>query len=157
MIRWSVAADRNPILDFTLATGFFRPNEMDIAVEVLDDALAKGPGGHYQSYTSEIDGRPAGWVCFGPTPCTEGTFDIYWIVVAPDAQGRGIGRELLDHAEQLIAGRGGRMTVAETAGRDSYEPTRQFYLHRGYHEAARVAEFYAPGDDKVIFVKRLGS
>lgn len=154
-IRWSSGADRDAIVDFTRATEFFREDEMQIAIEVLDEALAKGPAGHYQSYTAECGGAPAGWVCFGPTPCTVGTYDVYWIVVAPAAQNKGLGSLLLAHAEQLIAAGGGRLSIVETSGRSIYDATRQFYLRRGYHEAARVEEFYAPGDDQVIYVKRL--
>lgn len=156
-MRWTVAADRDAIVHFTRATGFFREDEMQTAIEVLDEALAKGAAGHYQSYTAESDGLPVGWVCFGPTPCTVGTYDVYWIAVAPAAQNQGLGSLLLTHAEQLITATGGRLSVAETSGRPVYDATRQFYLRRGYREAARVEEFYAPGDDKIIYTKRLGA
>jgi ribosomal protein S18 acetylase RimI-like enzyme len=155
ILRRSAPADRDAIIRFTHATGFFRPDELDVAAEVLDEALAKGPSGHYQSYTAEVAGAPVGWVCFGPTPCTLGTFDIYWIVTAPERRGSGVGTTLLRQAEKLIGEQSGRIAVAETSGRAEYEPTRQFYLKRGYHEAARVADFYAPGDDKIIYVKLL--
>ena len=155
-IRRTLPGDRDGILRFSRETGFFRPDEVDVAAEVLDDALAKGPEGHYQSYAAEAGGAPIGWVCFGPAPCTLGTFDIYWIVVAPACKGSGVGTALLAHAERLIVERGGRMAVAETNGRSSYEPTRQFYLRRGYVEAARVPDFYGSGDDKLIYCKRLG-
>jgi len=158
VIRMTEPSDRDVILDFMRRMGMFRPDEMDVAAEVLDDALAKGPGGHYQSFVcSDAVRRSAiGWVCFGPTPCTVGTFDIYWIAVARDCQGRGVGKALMARAERLIAARGGRLAVVETNGRDEYEPTRQFYLRCGYAVGARVADFYAPGDDKVILIKRLG-
>jgi D-alanine-D-alanine ligase len=155
-IRYNESRDRDPVLAFLAATGFFRPDERVIAQEVLDEALAKGPGGHYQSFVAELDGRAAGWVCVGPTPCTVGTFDIYWIGVDPAVQGRGVGKALMRHAEDLIARRGGRMAVVETSGRAIYDSTRRFYLALDYHEAARVTDFYAPGDDKVIYTKRLG-
>jgi GNAT superfamily N-acetyltransferase len=136
-----------------LATGMFRPDEIDIAAEVLDDALAKGPSGHYQSCTAELSGRAVGWVCFGPTPCTVGTYDIYWIAVCRTVQGKGIGKALMAHSERSIGQFGGRLAVVETNGREQYEPTRQFYLRCGYGIAARVKDFYSVGDDKVIFTK----
>ena len=154
-IRWTEAEDRDVILQFTRASGFFRPDEMDIAVEVLDDSLAKGPAGHYQSYTAEVKRRAAGWVCFGPTACTLGTFDVYWVVTAPECQGHGIGSALMDHTESEIRKLGGRLAVAETAGRVQYEPTREFYLERGYAASSRIKDFYAPGDDKIVFTKPL--
>ena len=154
-IRWSMQTDRQAVLDLLAGTGVFRPGELDIAREVLDDALRAGPAGHYQSYTAELDGRAVGWVCFGPTPCTEGTFDMYWLAVDIRCQKRGIGRALMLRAEDQIVRRGGRLVVVETSGRADYEPTRHFYLRLGYHEASRVADFYAPGDDKVTYTKRL--
>ncbi len=96
---------------------------------------------------------PVGWICWGPTPCTLGTFDIYWIGVAPAWQGRGIGRALTNFAEQAITEHGGRLFVVETSSREAYIPTRRFYEALGYWEAGRLPDFYGPGDDKVIFLK----
>jgi D-alanine-D-alanine ligase len=155
-IRWSRPEDRDGILKFMVETGFFHDYEMEIAREVLDEALGKGPEGHYQSYTAELDGQPVGWVCFGLVPCTQGTYDLYWIAVSRQSQGRGVGADLMRVAEKLIAERGGRVIVVETSSRPLYHPTRQFYLKLGYREESHLHDFYAPGDGKVTFVKRLG-
>lgn len=154
-IRYSEPHDRDAVLTFLAATGFFRDDEMTIAAEVLDEANAKGPQGHYQSFVAEEGGQPVGWICIGPTPCTLGTFDIYWMGVTPDRQGKGIGAALLRHAEALIRERGGRLSIIETSGRPIYESTRGFYLKLGYREVARIADFYAPGDAKVMYAKDL--
>lgn len=154
-IRRSEPGDRPALLEAMASTRFFRPDEIEIALEVLDEALAKGPQGHYQSFTLVDAAGPAGWVCFGPTPCTVGTFDVYWIAVSADRQGRGYGARLMAFAEDGIRERGGRLAIVETNGREMYHPTRQFYRKVGYDEGARVRDFYAPGDDKVVFVKRL--
>lgn len=151
--RWCLPRDRQVVLSFLADTGFFRPDEIDIAREVLDAAIADGPKGHYQSFVACINQDTVGWICYGPTPCTLGTFDIYWIGVAPAWQGRGIGRALTVFAEQAISQRGGRLLVIETSSRETYRPTRQFYEALGYREAARIAEFYGPGDHKVVLVK----
>ncbi len=154
-IRWTVNEDRDAILKLITDTNVFRPDEIVIAEEVLDDALVRGENGHYQSYTFMRDNRPVGWVCFGPTPCTVGTFDVYWLATDPAFQGKGIGKALMAHAERLITERGGRLSVVETAGRAVYTPTRTFYERRGYRQAARVPDFYGVGDDKVIYTKPL--
>jgi D-alanine-D-alanine ligase len=156
-IRRTLSADRDAILEFMVTTEFFRDDEIEIAREVLDDALAKGHEGHYQSFTAEADGRPAGWVCYGPAPCALGTWDIYWIAVDPRRQSRGLGKALMSFAEREIAARAGRLVIIETNGRESYHPTRAFYLCVGYHEAARVKDFYSPGDDKVVYAKTLST
>ena len=157
-IRWAEPRDRDAVLAFVTATGLFRDDEAEVARELLDDALAKGSGGYYQSFVAEDEGRAAvGWVCFGPTPCTVGTFDIYWIVVAPHQQGCGVGAALMALAEQRIADRGGRLAVVETSGRPAYELTRRFYFKMGYREAARISDFYSTGDPKVVYAKALGN
>ena len=155
VIRITEPRDRQPIIEFLRDTGFFRPDEMEIATEVLDDALAKGPSGHYQSFTATIAERPVGWICYGPTPCTLGTYDIYWIGVDRTCQGKGIGRLLMEYAEENIRKLGGRLVVVETSGRAIYDATRAFYLRVHYTEATRLPEFYAPNDDKVVYLKRL--
>ncbi len=158
-IRWCQPSDRQVVLSFLAETGFFRPDEMAIAREVLDEALAEGSRGHYQSFVARCASRDAletvGWVCFGPTPCTDGSFDMYWIGVAAAWQGRGIGRALAAFAEKAIAARGGRLIVIETSSREVYLPTRRFYEVLGYREVARVPDFYGPGDHRVIFTKTL--
>ena len=152
-IRWCRPEDRQVVLSFLAETGFFRPDEIDIARELIDSAIAEGSKGHYQSFVACVDKETVGWVCWGPTPCTLGTFDVYWIGVAPAWQGRGIGRALTNFAEQAITEHGGRLFVVETSSRETYTPTRRFYETLGYYEAGRISDFYGPGDDRVIFLK----
>ena len=156
-VRFSVhatqACERDSIAGFVTGTGYFRPDEIQVAIEVLDAALARGSDSGYQSCTASENGVPVGWICYGPTACTLGTWDVYWIAVAADHQGRGVGSRLLEHATSDIRARGGRMIVIETSGHSRYDDTRGFYLKHGYAEAARLKDFYAPGDDKVVYVK----
>lgn len=155
LIRRMRYADRDPLLAMIKETGFFRADEVEIAREVLDTSVAEGDTGHYQTFVAKIGDEPAGWVSFGPTACTMGTYDIYWIVVSPRHQRSGIGRTLMDHAEQLIRQHSGHNIVIETSGRKIYDTTRQFYLKLGYKEAARLKDFYARQDDKVVYMKTL--
>ena len=155
-VRRSLPADRDAILGFLEATGFFPPGDMKIAREVLDEALEKGESGDYQSYTAlDPEGRPVGWACYGATPCTVGTFDFYWLGVDVRTQSRGVGTLLMEHVERLAREQGGRLMVLETSGRALYNPTRRFYLGRGYREEGRIRDFYAPGDDRVIYTRPL--
>lgn len=131
-----------------------------MALEVFDAALA---GSHpvtatepdYTALGADIEGRLVGWICWGPTPCTLGTYDLYWMAVDPAGQHAGVGTALLAEMERRLAGHG-RLIVVETAGRADYTDTRAFYESRGYRPAARIPEFYAPGDDLVIYIKALG-
>ena len=76
-------------------------------------------------------------------------------MVHPAALGRGIGRGLMEATEAAVAGVGGTAVYAETSSREQYAPTRAFYRATGYTLAADFPDFYAPGDGKVVFVKRL--
>lgn len=148
--------DRSHVLDILTRTGFFRPDELEIATEVLDDALTEGPQGHYRSVCSVSEnGEVLGWICYGPTPCCIGTYDVYWAAVDPRAQGQGIGKRMFAHAEQDIAHRGGRLAIIETSSRELYTPTNRFYLACGYEPKGRIPDFYVIGDDKIIYSKSL--
>jgi D-alanine-D-alanine ligase len=148
------AADRARIEDITRAVGVFREDEIPVALEVFDDAVREGGSPSYLALGAEVDGRLVGWICWGPTPCTLGTYDLYWMAVDPGLQGGGIGSALLGEMERRLAGVA-RMVIIETTGRADYASTRGFYRARGYRAAATIPDFYAPGDDQVVFVKRV--
>lgn len=154
-IRRACPEDKVPVMTILKETKFFRPVELKIAEEVFDDALLCGPDGDYQSFVAGEAHKIIGWICFGPTPCTVGTFDIYWLVVNPENQNRGIGTSLMQYATTHIKGCRGRMIVVDTAGSSRYFPTRRFYEKLGYRKKACIKDFYSDGDDKIIYVKRI--
>jgi ribosomal protein S18 acetylase RimI-like enzyme len=139
----------------TRATGFFSEEEAAIAEELVAERLEKGEASGYHFLFAETAGRLAGYACFGPIPGSVHSFDLYWIVVAPAAQGRGLGRTLLAEAERRMRQSGARRIYADTSSRPQYEPTRRFYEGCGYRREALLEDFYAPGDGKVIFGKTL--
>ena len=146
-------AQRGPLERLTAATGLFRPDEVAIAVELLDEALAGDDD--YRFLGAYADDELVGYACWGPTPGTTGTFDLYWIVVDPTRQGKGVGTQLLQAVETKLTTDDGRLIVVETSSRPEYGPTRAFYERRGYAETARLPGYYAPGDDLVIYLKDL--
>jgi D-alanine-D-alanine ligase len=154
-IRRAEAADREAVIDSIAKSRLFRPGEIQIAREVFDEAITAGPSGHYQSFVIERDSRPLGWVCWGPTPCTVGTCDLYWIAVAPDVRKQGLGKALIEFAEQHITAAGKSLVIVETSGRPAYEAARAFYTRLGYRLDATIDDFYGPADPKLIFTKAL--
>lgn len=149
--------DRAVIRALLSATGFFQAREIDIAIELIEDRLAKGRASEYLFLFADIAGGTQGFVCYGPITITESRFDLYWIAVSPDHQGKGLGRLLLREAERQMRSLKGAYVFAETSSRAAYEPTRRFYLGQGFTEVARVPHFYADDDGKVIFSKNLSS
>ena len=152
LLRNLTAVDRDRIEEISRAVGLFRADEIPVALEVFDGAVAGSPD--YLALGAEHDGRLAGWICWGPTPCTLGTFDLYWMAVDPAVHAGGIGTALVREMEGRLAG-SARLIVVETAGRPDYRPTCSFYEARGYRRAAVIPDFYAPGDDQVVYVKTL--
>lgn len=148
------AVESEVVRTMVAATGVFRPEEVEVAVEVFDDAVAR-PGVDYHGLGAYEGTRLIAFTLYGKTPCTEATWDLYWIVVDPAAQRAGIGRQLMAAAEQDIADRAGRLIVVETSSRDDYGPTRKFYESLRYDQAARIPEYYAPGDDLIVYTKLL--
>ena len=146
-------AQRAPLERLTRATGLFRPEEVALAVELLDESLAGDDD--YRFLGAYADDDLVGYACWGPTPGTQGTYDLYWIVVEPTWQGKGIGTQLLDAVEKALTADGCRLLVVETSSRADYAPTRTFYERRGYAQAARLPGYYAPDDDLVIYLKDL--
>ena len=138
-------------------TGFFSAEEVRIARELADDGLDQGGSSHYRFVLADSDGTLAGYACFGPVPCTRTAWDLYWIVVAPSAQGQHLGRELLERVESAILTAGGTHIYVDTSSRQQYVPTRAFYANLGYGKAADFPDFYAPGDGKIVFSKVLGA
>ncbi len=148
-------ADIEAVRLLAARTGFFRPDEIDVAAELVEERLAKGAASGYYFYFAETDAVLAGYVCYGPTPCTIGSFDLYWIVVDKDFQGQGLGLSLAAMAEESARSMGGRRMYVDTSGRELYRPTQRFYVKAGYVEAARLSDFYDIGDDKIIFQKQI--
>jgi acetoin utilization deacetylase AcuC-like enzyme/GNAT superfamily N-acetyltransferase len=136
-------------------TGFFTPKEVDVAEELLLERLKKGDDSGYHFIMADHYGRLTGYACFGPIPCTASSFDLYWIVVHPDFQGRGLGRRLLMEAELRIKAAGGSRIYADTSQRLQYASTRAFYENCGYKLETVLQDFYAPGDGKAVYCKSL--
>ncbi len=149
-------SDIPALTEIVRATGRFSAAEVEIAVELLNENLTRGEASDYSVTVAEVDGALAGYTCCGPIPCTISSFDLYWIVVDPRVQGRGVGRALMREFESQVERRGGTHVFIDTSLRGDYAPTRAFYERCGYLLEARLADFYGPADGKAVFSKKLG-
>jgi GNAT superfamily N-acetyltransferase len=150
-----VEEDIGRIEKLVAVTGFFHADEVKIAGELVEEHLRKGEASGYHFLFAEHYGRLVGYTCYGPIPCTLDGFDLYWIAVHPDYQGRGVGGQLLRLTERKIRGAGGRRIYVDTSQRIQYAGTRAFYERCGYSRECLLADFYAPGDGKAVYCKRL--
>ncbi len=156
MIRATLESETEVLKEIARGTGVFKPMEIDALGEVLDDYHGGANEDGHRAVTYELHGKPIGFAYYAPTPMTDRTWHLYWIFVDKQTHARGVGSKLLKHAEQDIAAAGGRMLLIETSSLPSYDLTRKFYLKLGYEQTATVRDFYADGDDQVIFRKRVG-
>lgn len=152
-----VPADREALVRLIASVELFSAAEKEVAVEVLDSYL-ENPGRDYFALGAFTQRNVLlGYACYGPTPCTSGTWDLYWIAVSGEARGHGIGTALMEVIERRLVQQHARLVLIETSSRADYEPTRGFYERRGYQVVARVPDFYDVGDDRVIFARTFQS
>ena len=155
MIRPTVPADTPVLIQLAAETGVFKPLELQALREVLDDYFATNLAAGHRSVTCEQDGAVVGFAYSAPAAMTDRTWYLYWIAVRKQLQARGTGAALLRHAEDDARRAGGRLLLIETSSLPHYELTRRFYVKHGYETAAVLRDFYADGDDMVVFRKRL--
>lgn len=137
-------------------TGYFSDEEVGIAAELVAEALARGAAAGYEFlFADDGQGRLAGYSCYGRVPCSTLSWDLSWIAVHPSGQGAGLGRRLLRETERRARENGGLALYAETSGKAQYASTRAFYERSGYATAGVFADFYAPGDAKYTYCRRL--
>jgi ribosomal protein S18 acetylase RimI-like enzyme len=155
MIARPDPAHRAALAGLVRAVPEFDQADAQVALELIDAALGGSPD--YELLVDHLgDGSARGYVCFGPTPMTHGTWDLYWIAAHPLARRLGVGAALIREVESVLRARGARLIRVETASNDAYQATRAFYDRMGYREEARLRDFYKPGDDLVIYARRLG-
>ncbi len=155
-IRLLARKDKGGLLSLLIKTKAFTSKEIDVAMELIDIVLKDKNQKDYKIRCAVNDqDKLLGYICYGPSPMTEGTFDLYWIAVDPEVQSQGVGSLLVDLVEKEVRGLQGRMLLAETASISEYERTLRFYVDRGFKEVARVPDYYYPGNDRVTFCKRI--
>jgi len=155
MLRLIMPADTIPLIDLTAATDYFKPLEITALREVFEDYFKEEINFGHRCYGEFEGDRPLGYVYYAPVPMTEGTWCVYWIAVAKDQQGKGLGTRLINFVEKEARDHNGRLLLLETSSLTRYDSTREFYKKRGYSVASHIPDYYADGDGLVVFCKRL--
>lgn len=131
----------------------FSEEEVKVAMELIDITVNNPDQTDYNIFVYEEDGKILGYHCTGKRPLTDAVYDLYWIVADPEHSGKGIGKNLLEHAENFVKERKGRWILAETSSKDNYLSTQSFYLRNNYTILSEIKDFYAVGDNLLIFGK----
>ena len=154
MIRQFELKDRNIIKNILAETKVFSSEEINVALELIDIYLNDKGQNDYRifSFVDEND-IVLGYTCYGKTPMTESTYDMYWIAVNPKCHNMSIGKKLLDFVEKEIVSLNGKLIVVETSSREDYLNTRMFYIKSNYQELSRIKNYYKDNDDLVVYGK----
>ena len=166
-IRSLLPPDRAQLIDILSQGAGFRSEEVACAIELLDAALAPSDGaaadqrdpddtGYEARVAVADDGeRVLGYACFGATPMTEATYDLYWLVVAENARGRGVGGALVAAVDAELKQRGARIIRVETSSLEGQGGARRFYEKTGFRLQGAIPDFYRQGDDLLVYAKVL--
>ena len=147
--------DRPALSDLLRSIPQFNAEEYEVALNLVDSCISSKAVSGYHVLVADDNADICGYICFGNTPLTRTTWDIYWEAVTPEKQGHGVGTALILAADAFIRNAGGTLILIETSSRPDYEYTRNFYQKNGYSIAGIINDFYAPGDDKIIYAKYL--
>ena len=156
VIRLPRESEGDKIISIAQDAGVFNSAEVETVKEVWKEYL-KNEEIEYAYHFLVIGEKDQihGFACYGQRPLTQGTFDLYWIVINSDQRRKGFGKAILQRVEQDVLTKGGRLLIIETSGSVEYDPTRAFYLSSGYQLEAKICDFYHPRDDLMIFTKHL--
>lgn len=154
MIRPLIKEDRDKIEQILIKTNNFNEDEISVAIELIDVYLNNKDQKDYEIFTDADESNNVnGYICIGPRPLTEGTYDLYWIAVNPEIQSKGVGSGLVKYIEEHIKNLNGRLILIDTSGKDSYEKERKFYEKNNYQKLVEIKDFYRVNDSLVVYGK----
>ncbi|MGO8676317.1 MAG: N-acetyltransferase family protein [Limisphaerales bacterium] len=155
IVRPSTVGDRATIREILLRSELFGPSDAECVDEMFGQALAKPTPDNYRFLSGWLDGSMRGFGCFGWEALTHGTWGLFWVCTLPEARGRGLGGALLREAVRVATAEGGRLMVIHTSSTAPYAPARGLYESQNFARIAVIPEYYKPGDDLFIYLRRL--
>ena len=162
MIRPAVQEDAGPVAAVVVAAGMFTAAEVSFMPDLFADALAVPEDGAHGLVVDVLDGNaggeapPAvgpvvGVVYWHPVEAADRVVDLTMLAVHPALHGTGRGRAVIQHAQDRSRTAGQRLMVVQTSGTQQYAGTRRFYAALGYTLEATIRDYWAAGDDMVLF------
>ena len=155
MIRPIVPTDSPALVALSGTSGLFKPEELEAVRGMLDEYHATNVSNGHQILTYDEGGMPVGVVYFAPKEFADRVWELLMIAVDVPRHRRGIGTLMLQAVEGAVRAANGRMLLIETSDKSGFERTRQFYRKHGYSEVAHIPDYFAEGDGKASFIKRL--
>jgi ribosomal protein S18 acetylase RimI-like enzyme len=128
---------------------------MAYGMDLFDEHLLKGETSNYKFMLHEKDGELLAYGCYGLIKLSNRRYHLHWLAVDRNHQKHGLGVQLEAAIASKIRAINGVKIYAEISNRDYHAPVRVFYEKCGYRLAAAIADYYADGDDKVLYVKDL--
>jgi ribosomal protein S18 acetylase RimI-like enzyme len=157
MIRTATPEDAAFVSAVGVASGMFSADDTSVTDGMMVAYFAGNQDAGHVCFIDELEGASecVAMAYVEPVRATEGTCELLMIAVDPRYQGQNRGTSLVRYVEDWLVRRGQRLLLVQTSGEDSYARTRAFYVKLDYEPAARVADYYAPNVDMVMFRKAL--
>lgn len=153
MIRRLKQAESGEIEKILMKVSNFTDDDVKVGMELVGIAAKDSNQTDYNVFVYDENKKILGYHCIGKRPLTDAVYDLYWIVVDPDSQIKGIGKKLIEHAEDFVKKNKGRWLLVETSSSEKYSRTRNFYLRNNYSIVAQINDFYSVGNDLIVFGK----
>ena len=157
MIRKIKQSDKNVLKEMLNNIPTFTGDEVSVAMELINIAVTITKQTDYNIFVYEEKNNILGYHCTGKRSLTDAVYDLYWIVVDINYQGKGIGKKLLQHALNFVNEQKGRWLLIETSSMDNYQKTRNFYTQNNFEEISKIQDFYKVNDDLIIYGKKFNN
>ena len=148
-------SDPDAIRALVSATGVFSGIEVGWAAEIIETTIKHPTTSGYFALMADGENGLEGFACYGPIEGTDNRFDLYWIAVSPNAQGKGLGRKLLAASVEDARDRGATHMFIDTSTRNDYAAARSLYKSLGFELMGMLVDFYSDGDSKALFGRKL--
>jgi len=133
--------------------GFFAEKDTSVALDVLKEKLLGL--WNYDIKVIEAEGIVLGFICYTKATLSDSYYELYWMAVRPSAQGKGLGRRLIEDMEKDIKSRGGEAILLDTSSLESHAAARHLYEKMGYKIISKIENFYSKGEHKLVYKKEL--